>query len=196
MAVLYRHIRLDTNQPFYIGIGLKESRAYSKANRNKHWKHITNKTAYEVEILFDDLTYEEAKVKEKEFIKLYGRVDLGTGTLVNMTGGGQGVCGLVHSAETRKKMSDNMKGKKLMLGKIHSKETKQKISDTSWNKGKFMSEEYRRNMSQSLKGKKHSNEAKLKMSKASIGKPKTDEHKLKMSLGWIKRRQIKIQGHQ
>ena len=28
MAVVYRHIRLDKNEPFYIGIGEKENRAY------------------------------------------------------------------------------------------------------------------------------------------------------------------------
>lgn len=39
---LYRHIRLDKNEPFYIGIGTKNKhkypyfRAKSKAERNKH----------------------------------------------------------------------------------------------------------------------------------------------------------------
>ena len=35
MAILYRHIRLDKNVPFYIGIGKDIKRAYSKSNRNK-----------------------------------------------------------------------------------------------------------------------------------------------------------------
>ena len=35
MAVLYRHIRIDKNEPFYIGIGDKENRAYSHKGRNK-----------------------------------------------------------------------------------------------------------------------------------------------------------------
>ena len=65
MAYVYRHIRLDKNIPFYIGIGKEEQRAYSKSNRNPYWKKITNKTDYVVEILFNDISYELAKEKEK-----------------------------------------------------------------------------------------------------------------------------------
>ena len=73
MYVVYRHIRLDKNQPFYIGIG-NEKGAYSKHGRSNFWKRIVEKTDYEVEILFENLTSEQAKEKEIEFIKLYGRV--------------------------------------------------------------------------------------------------------------------------
>lgn len=40
-------------------------------------------------------TYQEAKVKEIELISLYGRRDLGKGTLVNFTDGGEGTQGKV-----------------------------------------------------------------------------------------------------
>jgi hypothetical protein len=43
MAYLYRHIRLDKNVPFYVGIGksdLNFNRAYSNKNRNTYWKNI------------------------------------------------------------------------------------------------------------------------------------------------------------
>ena len=73
MAYVYRHIRVDKNVPFYIGIGKEEQRAYSKANRNPYWEKITNKTDYVVEILFNDISYRLAKEKEKEFIALYKR---------------------------------------------------------------------------------------------------------------------------
>lgn len=92
MAVVYRHIRVDKNEPFYIGIGDNKKRAYSHRSRNKYWKNIA-KQGYEVEILFDDLTWEQACEKEKEFITLYGRKDLNTGTLVNLTDGGDGALG-------------------------------------------------------------------------------------------------------
>ena len=98
MAILYRHIRLDKNEPFYIGIGIDMKRAYEKyKSRNSFWKSIINKTDYRVDILFDDLTWEEACEKEKEFIKLYGRRDLGTGTLINLTDGGDGAGGFIHT---------------------------------------------------------------------------------------------------
>lgn len=97
MAYLYRHIRLDKNKPFYIGIGedniLNEGkflRAYSKYCHNIHWNNITNLTQYDIEIVLDNLTWEEACQKEIELIKLYGRSDLGLGPLCNMTDGGEG----------------------------------------------------------------------------------------------------------
>ena len=43
MAFVYRHIRLDKNEPFYIGIGKKIYRAYSMKGRNKYWLRIINK---------------------------------------------------------------------------------------------------------------------------------------------------------
>ncbi len=151
MAILYRHIRLDKNEPFYIGIGASEKRAYNKSLRNNWWKKIVNKTDYEVQILFYDLTWEEACEKEKEFITLYGRKDLGTGTLVNLTDGGQGGCGRIftHSNETKLKISKQKKGNNYWLGKKHNQESKDKISQSkkghsvnkgkshpAWNKGK------------------------------------------------------------
>lgn len=112
MAYLYRHIRLDNNEPFYVGIGEYSSqhkniykRAYNKLNRNKYWKNITNKTQYKVEIILDDLTWKEACKKEIEFIALYGRKDLCKGSLVNLTNGGEGIIGQIFSEESKNKMS-------------------------------------------------------------------------------------------
>lgn len=119
---LYRHIRLDKNEVFYIGIGSKYvsennlyinySRAYNKSSRNRFWKNIINITNYEVEILLesDDLSF--IKQKEKEFIKLYGRKDLKEGSLSNLTDGGEYEKGYICSTETRKKISNSKKGKK------------------------------------------------------------------------------------
>lgn len=100
---LYRHIRLDKDEPFYIGIGTKislhktvkstYSRAYSKYSRTKFWKDTVAKTKYEVEILLESDDYEFIKQKEIEFIALYGRKNLNKGALVNLTDGGDGVLG-------------------------------------------------------------------------------------------------------
>ena len=109
MPVLYRHIRKDKNEPFYIGIG-KKARAYAHSERNNLWHKIVNKTDYEVEILFSDLSYEEAFEKEREFIALYGRKNNNTGTLSNMTDGGEGSPGVFFSKERRKTISNRYKG--------------------------------------------------------------------------------------
>jgi hypothetical protein len=144
MACLYRHIRKDINVPFYIGIGKNVSRAYSITHRNKHWTSIVSKTEYEVEILFDDIDYGFAKEKEIEFIDIYKRKEDG-GTLCNITNGGDGVLGLMHNDESRKKMGEP-------------------------NKGKTISEWHRKRISEFHTGKKTSEETKRKMSKSQIGK--------------------------
>jgi hypothetical protein len=104
MAYIYRHTRKDKDQVFYIGIGTddkgKHTRAFSK-NRNRYWKRIVDKTDYEVEIIFDDITKEEAINKEIEFISIYGRHDLGFGSLCNLTDGGEGVTNMSEEGKER-----------------------------------------------------------------------------------------------
>ena len=46
MACVYRHIRLDKNIPFYIGISTNNKRPYSKNGRNNYWKNIIAITDY------------------------------------------------------------------------------------------------------------------------------------------------------
>jgi hypothetical protein len=154
MPIVYRHIRLDTNQPFYIGIGKSEKRAYNKTHhRSEFWHNIVEKTEYEVEILFTDITWEEACKKEKEFIALYGRKDNGTGILCNMTDGGDGGYGVVVKEETKEKirnyqLSLNKKGKP---GRVWTEESKLKLAN-------------------SIKGIKHTPEAIEKMKKPRVNK--------------------------
>ena len=110
---LYRHIRLDTNIPFYIGIGKDKTRPGSKKYRNIIWKGIVGKTDYSVEILFENLSKENAVKKEIEFIALYGRRDIETGCLSNMTSGGEGVNEMVYTKERNAKISRTLTGRKL-----------------------------------------------------------------------------------
>lgn len=124
MAVLYRHIRLDKNEVFYVGIGESLKRAYHVKTRTSYWKKIAKK-GYEVEVLFEDLTWEQACEKEKEFIALYGRKDLGTGTLVNLTDGGEGTLNIIRSEEWKQERRKAMKGNQIWLGKRHSEESKE-----------------------------------------------------------------------
>jgi hypothetical protein len=177
MAVVYRHIRLDKNEPFYIGIGKTDKRAYEKIKRNKFWYNVVSKTDFEVEILFEDLSWEEAGEKEKEFIKLYGKRDNNTGTLVNITDGGGGILGLRHTEESKKKIGEESRNRKRQprteetklklrlanLGKVSNyknrivtQETRDKIANSlrgrvGPNKGKIMSEETKRKISETKK---------------------------------------------
>ncbi len=116
---LYRHIRLDTNEVFYIGLGTKLRnyspsneyiRAYSKDYRNKFWRSVVNKTKYRVEIIIELDDYELINKKEIEFISLYRRRDTEKGTLCNLNDGGGSNKRLIVSADTRSKQSLARKG--------------------------------------------------------------------------------------
>jgi len=126
---VYRHIRLDKNEPFYIGIGTKRPasnsntlksiyyRAFTKKSRGIIWKNIINKTDFKVEILMESKNYEFIKEKEIEFIKLYGRKDKNEGCLANRTDGGDGSTGIVYTKKHRLKLSE---------GQINSDKTMKK----------------------------------------------------------------------
>lgn len=161
MAYVYRHIRLDKNEPFYIGIANHVRKDYVRANerarRSEWWKKIVSKTEYRIDILFDNVTVKFAKEKEIEFIKLYGRRDLGLGTLVNMTDGGDGLINRVFTPEYRKKLSDAAKNR------VVSDSQKQKLRE--YRLGKTITDEHREKIRQANLGKIISIENRLLSSK-------------------------------
>jgi|LauGreDrversion4_2_1035121.scaffolds.fasta_scaffold84356_4 hypothetical protein len=184
MAYVYRHIRLDKNEVFYIGIGNDSRGKYSRANnikgRSRIWKNITKKTNLIVEIIEDNLTWEEACSKEKWWIKFYGRKNINEGPLCNLTDGGEGIVGLVRTEEHKKKQSVAAKNRPPM-----SQEIKDKISRTVSlvQTGVPCSAEKAAKISQTLMGHKNSPsipcsaEKALKISKAQKGRPLSEEHR-------------------
>ena len=124
-AYVYTHTRIDTNEVFYVGIGTQDNyRRASRTNgRTTYWKNIIKKCGWKVDVVFDNLSWEDACLQEKVLILFYGRVDLQTGTLVNLTEGGEGNFGRKASNETKLKMSLSKKGVP------HSKEHKIKTSE-------------------------------------------------------------------
>jgi len=143
-CIVYRHVRQDKNEVFYIGIGKRQSRAYSQHGRNQHWLNIVKSNPnYRIDILFEDVSFDFAKEKEIELIKFYGRKDLGLGTLVNLTDGGDGGN---TSEESKLKIS------KFLTGKKRSKEFGEKVSRSLT--GRKLSMLQRQNMSISKLGRK------------------------------------------
>lgn len=112
--VVYRHIRKDNNKVFYIGIG-KLPRAYSKHGRSNFWKRITNKTDYNIEIIADNLLWEDACDLEMLLISEYGRINNNTGVLCNLTDGGEGTLNVKISEETRNKLKINGNSERNLL---------------------------------------------------------------------------------
>lgn len=102
---IYFHINPLKNEIFYVGKGYG-NRSHSKHSRNKFWNHTINKyKTFCVDIIENGLSENEAYKREKYWIDRIGRRDLGKGTLVNMTNGGEGTSGYKVSGETKKKMS-------------------------------------------------------------------------------------------
>ncbi len=132
MAIVYRHHRLDKNEVFYVGIGNKEARAFDMINRNHIWKGIKSRSEVQVEIVARDLSWELACELEQLMISEYGRIDLHSGTLANLTDGGDGSFGVKQSDYTKRKRSNSL------LGIKRSEETRRKTSEARKGAGNGM----------------------------------------------------------
>lgn len=86
----YAWLRED-GKPYYIGKGTGE-RAYT--GRGRRGNRQPPKDRSRVLILKRNLTEEEAFKHERYLIAVFGRKDLGTGILINLTDGGDGVPGM------------------------------------------------------------------------------------------------------
>lgn len=128
---VYRHIRLDTNTPFYIGKG-SDNRAYRLDTRNTYHKRVSTKHGCKVEILKYFNNEQDAFKFEKSLIKLYKSLGY---CETNMTMGGEGTSGLTPWNKGIKipkwiciKMSKNRTG--FRKPTPHTLETKIKISNS------------------------------------------------------------------
>ena len=134
----YAYLREDKT-PYYIGKGTGD-RIYST---NRIIKSPKDKSR--IIYLKQNLTETEAFRHEIYMISVFGRKDLGTGILYNMTNGGDGSSGCIPSEETRRKMRESRKKR------ITSEETRRKMSASG--KNRIFSEEHRRKMCYAQKGK-------------------------------------------
>lgn len=136
---VYLHRRKTDNKVFYVGKG-KNKRAFDKTNRSRWWKSVVDKHGITIEIVFNNLSEEDALQAEKDAIlefRYFGH------PLVNMTDGGEGMSGHKPSEETRAKRSKSLKGKKfseshrLAIGKARSKRKGLKNSNVDRNIYRF-----------------------------------------------------------
>ena len=149
---VYEHIKADTKEVFYVGKGIG-NRCHKRTNRNRFWHNVVNKHGFEVKFVAKDLDEDLALLVEVERIDQLKKLNH---RLCNLTGGGEGVSGLVMSAESRKKMSDSH------IGKKPSQETRKKQSLARV--GVKKSEEHKLKIGLGNKGKVRSLETKQKIS--------------------------------
>ena len=179
---VYGYVRLDTNTYFYIGKG-KNNRYLRLDNRKPHFLNIINKTNVAVEILYDNLTEEEAfeleqsTIEDLVFNEGYS-IDIpnynctkSESNLVNLTWGGDGTCGysVQQSQETITKRIEKNKGQKrnkeqrdnISKGIIKSiEEHPEKFKHLGNRKGAVLSQEIKDKISVGNKGKIRTQESK------------------------------------
>lgn len=160
------------------GGGYRSNNYFTKAILKYGWDNFKH------EILFENLTKEEAEQKEIELIKLYKSNDKNFG--YNIAKGGNSVG--KHSEETKMKISASTTGVlNHNYGKKLSDEHRKKLLESHTNK-KY-TPEHRKKISEALKspsntwrGKHHTEEAIEKIRLNSIGKHHTEETKIKIGL--------------
>lgn len=158
---VYLHINVNKQEPFYVGKGSGE-RAYKKGKiRSKFWLEYVNENGeYDIVILQDNLTEDEAFKVENYWICRIGRISNNNGPLINRGDGGRNnkgvnkginnpMYGKKFTLEHRNNISNSLIG--LFSGENHpnfgkklSLETRNKISIS--NTGNLISDETRNKM--------------------------------------------------
>jgi group I intron endonuclease len=144
----YAHNKPD-GSIFYIGKGIGD-RAFSDKNRNIHWHRTVQKYGYEVNILANWDTEEQALDHEKLLISCFKDMKI---KLVNLTNGGEGSAGYRWTDE-QKANFDTSGSKNAMYGKKHTETTKRKLSEKA--KGRVVSDIAKAKISEKMKNRQFS----------------------------------------
>lgn len=173
--ILYIHI--FPNEKKYIGItkqkpekrwlngkGYKLCPLMNKAIQKYGWESIKH------QILYENLTKEEAERKEIELIAYYKTNQKEYG--YNIENGGN--CIGTHSEETKRKIGAKSKGRQTMLGRNITKEHIQKLYEGRIKKSEITGY-------YGFEGHKHTNKYKKEMSKKITGIKRSEETKKKIS---------------
>jgi hypothetical protein len=187
---VYFHINPLKNEIFYVGIG-NDKRPFHKRQRSDLWNNIISKYGYIVDIVHKEVSRGEAIELEKFYINKIGRRNLGLGTLVNLTDGGDGITkGFKHrngfTKEHKEKIGLAQKGEKNhMFGKKLKECHKIKLLEGARKKGRKkkppISEETREKLRIKSTGRKLTQEQIEVIKKRLIGSKLSEETKRKIS---------------
>ena len=137
---VYAYLRKSDLTPYYIGKG-KGHRAWAK----DHNVRVPDDNS-RIIIVESNLTDVGACAIERKLIEWYGRKDLGTGILRNLTDGGNGTAGRIHTQKTKQLIGE------ANSRRVWSEESKQKLRDR--NRNIKQTPESNAKRSNTLKGRK------------------------------------------
>ncbi len=210
MGVIYKATN-KVNGKVYIGFDSNWPRRKKKheqqaknGNFKQYFHHALNKyglDSFEWSVIKENAVLEDEILLIREHETFYE-----TGKGYNLTMGGEGKLGYTISEETRKKMSESAKKRKVTPERLailhknaqkmresgHTEETKRKISEA--HKGKNKSQDHRKALSDNHASKNvngvfyQSQEYKEKMSKALKGKKRTQEQIDRIRQGALNRK--------
>jgi hypothetical protein len=170
---VYEHYKPNSSEPFYVGKG-RGNRAYQKSGRSTWWHNIVNKHGREVRFVAKRLTELDALWLENICIIGWGRKTAGDGPLVNHTDGGEGMSGWVPTKETRKRWSDQRKGRAAWNKDVSHTEQHKEALSLSW-KPRTFTPEYRRKLSAAANKRWALPGAKDRQSSLTKGRKQTSE---------------------
>jgi hypothetical protein len=169
---VYAYLRTD-GTPYYIGKGT------GKRIDERHSIGLPPKDRRR--ILLDGLTDPEAIEYEIALISLFGRKDLGTGCLRNLTDGGDGISGYAHTEDAKRRIRESNKKESYphLIGRAVSEEARRKIGEA--HKGKTHTDEAREKIRAARAKQVITQAHRDAISKGNLGKTHTDEAKKKIS---------------
>lgn len=166
---VYVHRRADSGEIFYVGKGVG-ARARVCSQRGHSWREIYERYGRVVEYLAYFYEEIDALNFEREVIRTLRRSGIG---LVNVTSGGQGTSGYVHTERAKKKMAAAAVGRKI------SEQARQKISEA--NKGRVMTPEHRARLSEANVRRFSTVERRKQVSECQKGRVFSAEHRARIS---------------
>ena len=190
---VYEHWRPDTNECFLVGKG-HDRRAYSFSGRNTRHRHIVgflrkNGLEPEVRIIFEGMVEAEALQLEIAWIALWRSQGQ---AVANITDGGEGTSGLVHSEETRALIKAKRAGQ---IRPPCSPETREKIAAaqrgvkrgpnpniSAWMKGRKLTEEHKRRIGEGGRGRIDPPEVRARRAASVRGTKASETTRLLLSL--------------
>lgn len=188
MFYTYLYTDPKTDTPIYVGKGRgkRVNAHFTIKSKLGNVLRKRNKEGYIVQPVITYYPSENAAFAAEIFwIAVYGRANLGKGTLFNLTDGGDGCSGVIYSEDRKKKISENLRNRSpevrdkigaSIKGIKRSTSTLAKMSASG--KGRIFSEEH----ILKLKNRKFSNEHKDNISKSMVGRILSEEAKIQMSL--------------